>query len=620
MKKSLVFLFFTFHFSFFTSAQADRWQQSIKYTMDVNLDVKTNIIKGKQVITYTNNSPDTLKRIFVHLFWNAFKPNSMMDVISRNTENLVIGKSISGEPVTDFDRRFKKRIIDLTPEEEGYCNVLKFLYNGRQQKTNLHETILEVILDKAILPKSTAVFNTEFECLVPKLSRRSGRDNNEGIRYSLGQWYPKVSEYDYEGWHADDYIRGEFYGVWGDYHVNITIDKNYKLGASGVLQNASAIGWGYDKEGSALKSVAGNERTWKFSAKNVHDFVWAADPDYKHFTRKTANGPLLHFIYKNNPATEAQWQATADTCVMIYPFMSKTFGEYPYPVYSFIQGGGGGTEYPMATLIKDHSFPTALHEWCHSWYQMMLGSNEYLYAWLDEGFTDYAGARVFAWLHKKNFFEGAEEYPRYFNLANSDFDEPMSTHANFFNTNYAYNINAYYKGAVFLRQLGYIIGEANIDKILLEYYKKWRFKHPNPNDFVRIAENVSGMELKWYKEYIVNTTNTVNYSIDSLWEEGGISNIRLSRVGEMPMPVDLHLTFKDGSTEMHTIPLSLMYGSKQNENLAQAWYSHKAWKWTHPTYTVEFKHKLTDLKKAEIDPSKRMADIDRRNNLLELNW
>ncbi len=615
------YLFLILNFFFISlQAQPGRWQQSIRYTMDVNLDVKTNIIKGKQVITYTNNSPDALKKIFVHLFWNAFQPNSMMDVSSRSTENLVIGKTRSGAAATDFDGRFKKRIIEMKPEEEGYCKLLKFSYNGKLQQTNLHETILEVILDKPIAPKSTVVFNTEFECQVPKLSRRSGRDNNEGIRYSLGQWYPRLVEYDYEGWHADDYISREFYGVWGDYNVNITIDKTYKLGASGVLQNAAAIGWGYDKEGSPLKPISGNERTWKFSAKNVHDFVWAADPDYKHMTRKTANGPLLHFIYKNDPAIEAQWQATADTCVMIYPFMAKTFGEYPYPVYSFLHGGGGGTEYPMATLMKDGSFPTALHEWCHSWYQMMLGSNENLYAWLDEGFADYAGARVFAWLHKKPFFEGAEEYPRYFRLAKSEFDEPMSTHANFYNTNFAYNTNAYYKGAVFLRQLGYIVGEAAIDKILLEYYRLWRFKHPNPNDFMRIAENVSGMELKWYKEYMVNTIKTVNYSIDSLWEDSGVSKIRLKRIGQMPMPIDLKLTFKDGTSEMHNIPLNMMFGSKQNENTGQPYFVHEAWGWVYTTYILEFKHKLTDLVRAEIDPTKRLADIERKDNLLELTW
>ena len=618
--KKLFLLFFTSYLLPHTStAQPDRWQQRIKYMMDINVDVTTNIIKGKQTITYTNNSPDTLNRIFIHLFWNAFKPNSMMDVNSRSTGNLVLGTDINGKPVRDFDTRFKKRIIEMTAGEQGYCRVLKFVINGRLQKTKLHETILEVDLDKPIMPKSSTVFTTEFECKVPLLSRRSGRDNPEGVRYSMGQWYPKISEYDYEGWHADDYISREFYGVWGDYDVDITINKDYKLGATGVLQNASNIGWGYDKEGTPLKPVQGDVRTWKFSAKNVHDFVWAADPDYKHFTRQTANGPLLHFIYKDDAATEAQCIKTADSCVMIYPFMAKTFGVYPYPVYSFLQGGGGGTEYPMATLVKNFGFETAVHEWCHSWYQMMLGTNENLYAWMDEGFADYAEAKVLAWLRKKDFFEGADEYNRYFNLARSRFDEPMSTHANWYSTNLAYNTNAYYKGAVFLRQLGYVVGEQNMDNILLEYYRQWRFKHPNPNDFIRVAEKVSNMQLQWYKEYMLNTLKTVDYSIDSLWEENGISKIRLKRIGEMPMPIDVELRFKDGTKELHYIPVNLMFGEKPAENKT-ARFVHEEWRWTHSTYIVEFKRRLTDLKEAEIDPTHRLADIEERNNILRLNW
>lgn len=618
MKNCYYVLFFLLPLSGFS--QPDRWQQRIKYVMDVNLNVTTNIITGKQTITYTNNSPDTLNRIFIHLFWNAFQPNSMMDVSSRSTESLVLGKTASGNTVTDFDRRFKKRIIEMTPEEQGYCKILKISLNGKLQQTKLHETILEVNLDKKILPRSVAVFNTEFECQVPKLSRRSGRDNPEGIRYSLGQWYPKLAEYDNEGWHADDYISREFYGVWGDYDVNITLDKNYKLGATGELQNAAAIGWGYDKEGTPLKTISGDLRTWKFAAKNVHDFVWAADPDYKHITRKVVNGPLLHFIYKNNTPDEAKWQATADTCAMMHPYLAKTFGAYAYPVYSFLHGGGGGTEYPMATLIKNYSLETAVHEWCHSWYQMMLGNNENLYGWMDEGFANYAEAKVLAWLRHKDFFAVAEEYGQYFKLAVSNFDEPMSTHANFFTTNLAYNTNSYFKGAVFLRQLGYVVGETTMEKILLEYYRLWRFKHPKPDDFIKVAENTSGMQLQWYKEYMLNTLKTVDYSIDSLWEEGGVSKIRLRRNGEMPMPIDLQLKFKDGSTEMHYVPLSMMFGEKANEKPEQKRVVHDEWRWVLPTYVVEFKRSLLDLTEANIDPTKRLADMNRRNNLMELKW
>lgn len=589
--------------------------------MDIKLDVKTNMLTGKQNVSYTNNSPDTLHKLFVHLYFNAFQPNSMMDVSSRSTENLVIGKTRSGANATDFDRRFKKRIIDMKPDEIGYCHVTKFLVNGKAQKITEKETILEVELDRPLLPKTTLNYAVEFVEQVPKLSRRSGRDSDEGIRYSMGQWYPKLVEYDQEGWHADDFIAREFYGVWGDFNVNITIDKNYKLGATGVLQNTNEIGWGYDKEGTLLKPITGESRTWKFAAKNVHDFVWAADPDYKHITRKIQNGPLLHFIYKEDANAEKVWQQNADTCAIMYPYMAKTFGDYPYPCYSVIQGGGGGTEYPMATLVRNNSFETIVHEWCHSWYQMMLGTNENAYAWMDEGFTDYAEARVLAWLRKKDFFENAEEYPAYFTLVKSGFNEPMSTPANFFVTNYAYNTNSYYKGAIFMRQLGYIVGEPTMDKILLAYYSKWRFKHPTPVDFTRVAEKVSGMELKWYRDLMLYTTKNVDYAIDSLWQSNDSTMIRLKNVGDFPMPIDLAITFKDGSKAWHQIPTNLSFAAKKSDAASVSPFTtHQPWGFVYPTYVVAIPGNLLNVSAVEIDPTGRLADIDRRNNKLTLNW
>jgi len=601
--------------------QAAGWQQSIKYDMDVHLDVNTHILSGEQRVSYTNNSPDTLKKLFIHLYFNAFKPGSMMDVSCRSTENLIVGKSRSGAAVTDFDNRFKKRIADMQPAEEGYCHVTQFTVAGKQQKITEQETILVVELDKPLLPGGTLQYQLAFKEQVPKLSRRSGRDSDEGIAYSMGQWYPKLAEYDQEGWHADDYISREFYGVWGDYKVNITLDKKYKLGATGVLQNAAEIGWGYDKEGTPLKPVNGNLRTWKFAAKNVHDFVWGADPDYKHITRKTTNGPLFHFIYKVDSTQENKWQLVADTCAIIYPYMAKTFGPYPYPCYSVIQGGGGGTEYPMATMVRNNSFETIVHEFCHSWYQMMMGSNENAYAWLDEGFADYAEAKVLAWLRKNDFFEGAEEYRSYFMLARSPFNEPMSTPANFFETNLAYNVNSYYKGAVFLRQLGYIVGEPVMDEILLEYYHEWRFKHPTPADFTRVAEKVSGMELKWYKDLMLYTTKLSDYAIDSLWERNDSTLIRVRNLGDFPMPIDVSLQFKDGSKALHYIPTNLTFAAKTTDApSASPFVTHQPWGFVYPTYELAVPGKLTNIVEIEIDPTGRLADFDRKNNKLTLNW
>lgn len=624
-------------------AQPGRWQQAVKYNMNIDMDVNTNRFKGKQRLEYTNNSPDVLSKVFYHLYFNAFQPGSSMDIRSQELGKVLV----SGRP--DWDGRVRDRISKLKEEEIGYQKIASLKMNGVAQPFRYHETILEVNLTKPIAAKGKVIFEMEFEAQVPLQIRRSGRDNpTTGVRYSMSQWYPKMCEYDYEGWHPTPYIAREFYGVWGDFDVTINIDKNYKLGGTGVLVNANEIGWGYDTPGSELKPTAKEKRTWHFTGTNIHDFVWAADPDYKHLARKMPNGPTLHVLYNykaDNAKNDSAWEKVLSAAVTVLPFIESNFGKYPYPQYSFIQGGDGGMEYPMATLLIGPGLGTVFHEWLHSWYQMMLGTNESLYAWMDEGFTSYAEDLVTKFYNKKSSLQGFREalqrnpnnknlkdlvdispedhgsaYAGYFSLAKSGFEEPMTTHSDHYNSNYGYGVAAYSKGEVFMEQLGYIVGAEVRNRILLEYYKQWRFKHPNSNDLIRVAEQVSGIQLDWYREYWVSTTKTIDYKIDSLWEESGVSKIRLRRVGQMPMPIDLQLTFKDGSTEMVYVPLNLMFGVKPNENGSQKREVADEWRWTHPAYIVEMKKRLTDIKAVEIDPSKRMADVDRKNNLLELNW
>jgi hypothetical protein len=597
------------------TAQPNRWQQRIKYTINVNMDVSTNRFTGTEKIDYWNNSPDTLTRVFFHLYWNAFQPNSSMDVRSRELGKTVLSAPKGDYDGLDWDQRVKDRISKLKPDEIGYQRVTSIVINGVAQQLKEHETILEVTLAKPMLPNSKMQLDVHFQAQVPLQVRRAGRDNKEGVRYSMSQWYPKMVEYDYQGWNANPYIAREFYGVWGDYNVNITIDKNYFVAAGGDLANANEIGWGYEAPGSKPGPAAGKTLTWNWLAYNVHDFVWAADPTYKMITRKTTNGPLIRVVYKAMDSMETRWQKMADTAALAYPVIASTFGVYPYKTYTFIQGGDGGMEYPMATLLKNASVGTALHEWMHSWYQMMLGSNESLYPWMDEGFTDYSSTRVLATLRGKEGFWYEPAYKGYFNLVKSGLEEPATTHADHYNTNYAYSNAAYSKGAVCMVQLGYIVSDSVRDKILLEYYRQWRFRHPNPNDFIRVAEKVSGMELDWYKEYWINTTKTIDYAIGDINVVDGKTQVTLKRVGQMPMPVDLLITYKDGTQEMHYIPLNLMYGEKPAENAIPRTV-HAEWRWTHPEYTVTIGKSILELKSIEIDPSGRLADVNRSNNKL----
>ena len=601
-------------------AQADRWQQRVVYNIDVNLNVETNIAKGIEKIEYYNNSPDTLTRLFFHAYWNAFQPNSIMDARSRELGKTVLGKNKQGQDVLDWDTRVKDRILNLKPDEIGYQKVAYVSVNGKRQQLKEEETILEVVLDKPILPMSKTVIEVSFEAQVPIQVRRSGRDNAEGVRYSMSQWYPKLAEYDYEGWHPNPYVAREFYGVWGDYNVNITLDKNYMVAGTGTLQNPNQIGFGYSTPQLKVMKPTGNTLTWKFTASKVHDFVWAADPYFTMIKREISGGPVVYVVHKNVDSVEVNWQKLADTVALAYPLMAKTFGAYPYKNYSFIQAGDGGMEYPMATLLKSAGIGTAIHEWMHSWYQGMMGTNEFLYPWMDEGFTSYATERILSTLRSKQTFEQEGNYNSYYRLVQSGLEEPMITPADFFSTNYAYSNAAYAKGAVFLSQLGYITGASVLDSILQKYYSTWRFKHPNPDDFVKVAEKVSGMQLDWYKQFWVYTTKTINYSIDSLWSEGSKTNIRIKRLGDMPMPVDVEVTYKDGTKELHYIPLNLMFGAKQQEDNKILQTTHESWLWTRPTYIFSTDRKITDITEVNIDASKRLADVDRRNNTLKLNW
>jgi Peptidase family M1 domain len=647
------------------SAQPDRWQQKIKYTMNIDMNVNTNQYKGKQKIDYWNNSPDTLKRVFFHLYFNAFQPNSMMDARSRRQGTVVLRKDRNGNDIVDWDARVKDRILNLKPDEIGYQKITMVKMNGRGQNIKFHETILEVVLDKPILPKSKVVFDMDWDAQVPLQIRRSGRDNpSTQVRYTMTQWYPKLCEYDYEGWHPTPYIAREFYGVWGDYDVTINIDKNYVLGGSGYVHNPNQVGFGYEDKNVKVVKPAGDKLRWHFIAPNVHDFAWAADPEYKHIVRQIPNGPTINVLYNGQASRlvfdnlsnaakanygndfnvyaaswDKQWETVADAAVIVFPFIKKTFGDYPYKQYSFIHGGDGGMEYPNATMLSGPSLGTVFHEWMHTWYQMMLATNESEYAWMDEGFTEWATDRV------ESYYKGQLErktvsnmelsrlsdsmredtmhkgiYQSYLSLAKSGREEPLTTHADQFNTNYAYSNAAYTKGGVFIEQLGYIVGADVRDRILLEYYKQWRFKHPNANDFIRIAEKVSGLQLDWYRGYWVNTTKTIDYGIDSLYTEGSGTKIRLKNIGMHPMPLDVKVTFKDGSSEWHYVPMYLMFGEKKPERGQTNRVVYQAWKWTHLNYEIKTNRQIKDIVKVEIDPSQRMADIDRKNNKLELTW
>ncbi len=581
------------------SSQSDRWQQACKYKMNIDFDVDKHQFDGKQYLQYINNSPDTIRKVFYHLYFNAFQPGSMMDIRSRN--------------VLDPDPRVRVRIFALLDEDQGYHKIKSLKHRGNKVKYMVEGTILEVELTEAILPGESTLFEMDFSSQVPLQIRRSGKNSKEGIDYSMSQWYPKLCEYDYQGWHANPYVGREFHGVWGDFEVEINIDKKQIVAASGLLVDSD--------EDDGMKS-------WKYKAENVHDFVWASDPDYSVIEYEAHDGTMLEFYYQPGEKTNDNWAALPKIMDEALRFMNVRFGKYPYPVYKFIQGGDGGMEYPMATLITGERLIGSLvgvsvHEWMHSWYQMVLATNESLYSWMDEGFTTFASSEVMNHLKMMQLIPGEViDNPHlgtirgFCNFALSGYEEPLVTHADHFSTNQAYGVAAYSKGHVFLSQLEYIIGKEDFDAALLQYYYDWKFKHPNDMDCVRVFEKESGMELDWFREYFVFTTKTMDYGLDTvLVESRKRTKVRLSRKGDVPMPMDLMVTLDDGSTHMYNIPLRMMRGEKNDEGMADTYTVLEDWPWTNPHREIILPYKMEKIVSIVLDPSGRMADVDLNNNV-----
>ncbi|WP_196886937.1 M1 family metallopeptidase [Aureivirga sp. CE67] len=612
MKKNnlLTLLFLALSTVVFGQKDCEYWQQHVDYTMDIDVDHEKFQYKGKQKLVYTNNSPDALDQVFYHLYFNAFQPGSEMDLRLQNIEDP--DKRMMQEVEENGQKVLKSRISLLNEDQIGFIKVNSLTMNGKAVNHKTVGTVLQVTLNEAIQPGTSVTFEMEFDAQIPEQIRRSGRNSKEGVAFSMTQWYPKMAEYDFEGWHADPYIGREFFGVWGNFDVTLHLNSQYIIGGTGVLQNANEIGYGYEDKGVKVKKHKKKKKlSWNFKAENVHDFAWAADKDYTHEKLVTEDGIVLHFLFKSTmePKFVKSWMRLPQKTADMMKFFGEKVGKYPYPQYTVVQGGDGGMEYAQCTLITgERSYGSLVgvtaHELAHSWFQHLLGTNESKYPWMDEGFTTYISTLYENMEFKKSDDEAFQNaYGGYMYLVRSGKQEALSTHGDRYSTNLAYGIGSYTMGSLFLAELEYIIGEENLDKTLKEYYNQWKFKHPNPNDFKRVAEKVSGIQLDWFLNEWTQTTHTIDYSIKSV----NGTEITLERVGAMPMPIDIAVVYEDGTSENFNIPLRMMLGSKPTGAKVL-----EAWAWAIPTYTFNVSK---PVKEVIIDPAFRLADVN-RNTLI----
>ena len=577
------------------------WQQRVAYRMNIEMDAPRHQFTGTQTLTLENNSPDTLRHVYYHLYFNAFQPNSLM--AERNRQ------------LPDPDGRVVPRIFNLGPDEIGYHRVDTLLQDGRPVAFRVDDTVLRAELARPIPPGTSSTFEMRFHSQVPLQTRRSGRDSREGIDFSMAQWYPKLAQYDTRGWHADPYIGREFYAPFGTFDVRITIPTEYTIGATGVLQNADQIGHGYSAR--EVAHAPGTMLTWHFRAENVHDFAWAADRDYVHDRIEGQDGRTYHLLYQ--PDVAEGWQFLRQFVPAVIQYLSRRVGEYPWPQFTVAQAGDGGMEYPMINFITGGRTPGSLvgvtaHEAAHEWFYGTLGSNESDFAWMDEGFTDFMTDEVISALLTNRPANHRGSTLAIMGLQENGLYEPISSPSDWFETNRAYSTASYSGGAMIADQLGYILGDSLRDAFFRAYYREFKFRHPQPADVERVAEKVSGIELDWYFQQTTRDRVRMDYAIEGLASipTGGAwqTMLELEREDEMLFPLDVRLTMEDGSEQWVTIPVSEMGRAKP---VPASWVVAPAWGWTRPGYTLRL---ATPQKvvSAEIDPLGRTPDHNRLNN------
>ena len=614
MRKLLLTIVFSAISIFSFSQQNAYYQQSAKYKMDIDIDAQNFTYQGNQTLTYINNSPDELKVVYFHLYWNAFKPNSMMD-------QRVQSQGKNGD--SRLQTNGVSRLASIPKEEEGAQNIHWIKQNGKDLKFEIQETIMKVELNTPIKPNSSTTFTMEWDAVIPQQIRRSGRNNREGIDMSMTQWYPKIAEYDYDGWATFDYIGREFHAPFADFEVNIKIDKDYIIGAGGTLENPLEVR-GYDQK-SDIKSDSKNKATWKWTAKNILDFAFAADRDYTVESFTILDGPKIYYVYQKSEKTQL-WEESKPYVTKFFQLMNATLGRYAYPSYAFIQGGDGGMEYGMCTLMLGEGrtleglVGLMVHEGGHSWNQQMLAYNESVRPWMDEGFTSYYDDLIMHQLFPPkepvaNPF--VNSIKSYVNFTKTGKEEPAVWLADHHDGGNAYSIASYVKGEVFLVQLGYIVGEQNLSLIMKEFFNQWKMKHPTERDFLHIAQKTSGMDLKWFQHYWINTTKTIDYAIKNVKYEANSTTITLENKGSIPMPIDFSILTKDKKVVNYQIPMSMTHVWK-SKDIYGDFNTLDYWKWTQKEYTFTIPYNKSQISALGIDFSQRLADVNPEDNFVEV--
>lgn len=509
------------------------FQQTVNYRINVELNDKRHELSAFESITYINNSPDTLHYLFFHVWPNGYSSNST-----------ALAKQL-------FAINGKQRLFD-DPEYKGYIDSLDFIVNGNKVVWNLlpgKPDICKILLSKPLNPADSIIITTPFRVKIPRQTSRLGHD---GQSYQISQWYPKPAVYDKNGWNYMPYLdQGEFYGEFGSYDVNITLPRNYIVGACGNLQNPEEISLlntlagdtSLSSFGRGFPASSNQTKTLYYTANHVHDFAWIADKRF-HVRKSSVKHPYsgreitTWAMFTNHQ--EGIWRRAVTYIDSAILYFSKLVGDYPYDSYVVVQsaiGAGQGMEYPALAVIGnvDDNYEldeVIAHENCHNWFYSALGSNERRFPFMDEGITSayesrymnkhYPGKKLWEVYFKNrklaDFFHISSlpvqrmQELEWLVQARNNLDEPVDLSSTDYNS-LNYSIIIYNKAAMCFNYLRAYLGDSLFDAAMQDYYRRWQSKHPQPADLKRVFEDHVHKDLAWFFNDLLGTSKRLDYQV-----------------------------------------------------------------------------------------------------------
>ena len=613
------------------------WQQNVDYKMKVSLIDSIRQLTGTSIIKYTNNSPDSLDRIYMHLYPNAFQNNSVkyreyLDSYGRKSRAKDIRESLNS-----FISKIEIHNLSISLPQEGLSWIHK---KSILNSFDIEDTILEINLSHKIGPGETSRIDLSWTHHVGEMVERAGFHKGQ---YNMAQWYPKIAVYDHNGWNADFFhAEGEFYGEFGTFEVELTMPKAFVVAATGVVAGGDP-GWSdvqvdtsldfsiwRDIFDSTFTAPSSNEsRNVTFLANNVHDFAWVASKNFFYEGGKSKDLETdIHILYDRDRGSN--WsKVVLDRSVEVLDWLEKKIGEYPYPQISTVDRvKNGGMEYPMLVMNGRDDESLIAHEFGHVYFYGILANNEIDEAWLDEGFTTFQTTQYMAEKYGNHgfdpdLFDGYDKYPKNRMPKQSELssdqwsairfqisgnDENISRPSHLFKSTRSYSQNAYTKPSLMLFGLKYILEDSLFNEVIKQYYEKWKFKHTNEERFISVVEDVVGDEMGWFFEPWLHTTRKLDYSIKSYKKSIQKDNswkvfLEIENKGSRFLPMKIQTILEDGSK-------------------SERWWLNHPWRYMD---TLSY-HVPKKPLKVSLDPNVETLDLDYRNNTTRMgkkflfNW